>query len=525
MLFAHFSKRRFAYYVTIFNCIIVNVFLAYHVRWHLRFQWPLHPRSGETIESNICNTHKFDWLEEYKSFHHEVINGSRPPRFIVYECMSDMGTICGGLADRMRGAVAAFYLGALTDRAVLINVQGANKFENMFTPNHISWNMTYPDAETVFEEDKPKWLDEIYRKHIESGAHRSGGFGDYFNTRERFIKSDRKGYVYVHHRTDLAPSQNQLKILLSPEPYVAISHHPALRENFFTDVIQHFHAIYEDKQIPDHIQRYINAFEGVNWNGRFSCVFKYIFAPSPLTVMRLHASMIDIVLQMNGIPHTQVSSQYLKYATLPQIDQALKTFTELFLEEYTTTRPSFREKEEDYFRQCLNTISMSLNGNEIVRKRTQRTIGAHLRQGGKMFDKKDQDFWRSQKIHIFTQAITNHIRTTMKHAGNSYVVIFVSDSTVTRHELRRSADHQYVSPHYEKNVPTHVDKTSNITVMQVVEAISEVYLLSLCDALVLSSSGYSALAYQFAERNGFEDTSVIVVSPDGTLNKPRHQYR
>jgi hypothetical protein len=81
------------------------------------------------------------WQEKYIAQHKSILNGSAPPRYLVF--------IAGeaGLSDRMIGALTGFYFSLLTNRAFQIITYGTlPRFEAAFEAPHINWSRrTDPD--------------------------------------------------------------------------------------------------------------------------------------------------------------------------------------------------------------------------------------------------------------------------------------------------------------------------------------------------------------------------------------------
>lgn len=471
------------------------------------------------LNEDICRIFDFNWLHIYKLYHRNVMNGKLLPRFIVYECVDDMSD-CGGTADRIRGTVGALYIGALTGRALLVNVDGNTKLENTLTPNHIAWNLTQADTDEIFGVKTPQWLSALYDKYIELEATpMPDEVVEYMN--------NRKSYPQYRASTtdDTAPKLEDLQEFFSSAPVVRINQHPSLRERWLDDVTQTILRYYEQnpQDAPPNLIDYAGAFLQMDASARFSCVASYIFAPSTLTMQRLHASMIDVVSQWNHINDANVSALYTKYSTAQVVDSALQSFTLSFFEDYTFVRNAFRHIGRGYFKRCLNTISRFMNEyQEGSARDIVSVVGSHMRVGGTTTTYVDQQVGSKESLPQFIQIVNKFAE--KKHTANigNTLFLFISDSTEARHGGRKQ---NFVSPFYENDVDVHVAKSPYLTVVQAVEALTEIYLLSLSDVLVLSSSGYSAMSFQLAQRRPDEYiTFVIAKRGKYVVAKPRHFY-
>ncbi|XP_032238798.2 uncharacterized protein LOC116618796 isoform X1 [Nematostella vectensis] len=90
------------------------------------------------LRERLCGT---EWQEEYAQLHKDILEGRKPPRFLVFYCGGvDHG--CGGYGNRIGGITSLLYLAVLTERAFIIHWHSSVSLENYFLPRSIRWNLS-----------------------------------------------------------------------------------------------------------------------------------------------------------------------------------------------------------------------------------------------------------------------------------------------------------------------------------------------------------------------------------------------
>jgi len=79
--------------------------------------------------------------EDYAVFHHSVVTGQQPGRYLIYDCT---GRHCGGWGNRMHGITALLMLAIMTRRVFLMQMTKPVDINLHFSPNAIQWNYTSP---------------------------------------------------------------------------------------------------------------------------------------------------------------------------------------------------------------------------------------------------------------------------------------------------------------------------------------------------------------------------------------------
>eukprot|EP00921_Rhytidocystis_pertsovi_P018172 GHVQ01028663.1.p1 GENE.GHVQ01028663.1~~GHVQ01028663.1.p1 ORF type:complete len:598 (-),score=60.74 GHVQ01028663.1:199-1992(-) len=81
------------------------------------------------------------WQEAFIQVQEEILSGKRPPKAIIWACDTGAyGGLCGGMGDRFRGLVTGMYLAAVSGRAFFIHQNIPARIEYAFLPNSIAWN-------------------------------------------------------------------------------------------------------------------------------------------------------------------------------------------------------------------------------------------------------------------------------------------------------------------------------------------------------------------------------------------------
>jgi hypothetical protein len=101
-----------------------------------------------SIEVDSSVTFSLNRLTEWQGLHAQMISGEKPFRAVVWTCSaSGDPPRCGGHGDRLKGIVSAFYLAVLTNRAFLIDYSRPHQLEQVMLPKLIDWRLsTLPQA-------------------------------------------------------------------------------------------------------------------------------------------------------------------------------------------------------------------------------------------------------------------------------------------------------------------------------------------------------------------------------------------
>ena len=86
-----------------------------------------------------------DLLARQRFLQRCMVAGLRPWRTIVHSCKDPTPRRCGGLADRLRGAIVALFIAALTDRALFIEhnrPSGVNLETYVEPPDWLDWRLS-----------------------------------------------------------------------------------------------------------------------------------------------------------------------------------------------------------------------------------------------------------------------------------------------------------------------------------------------------------------------------------------------
>lgn len=83
----------------------------------------------------LCACTEPQWMEDYIKFH-AAANASS--QYLVYKC-ADFNSGCGGIGDRLRSLMIAFYAAVSLRRVFLIDMRRPINFTYLMTPNRINW--------------------------------------------------------------------------------------------------------------------------------------------------------------------------------------------------------------------------------------------------------------------------------------------------------------------------------------------------------------------------------------------------
>ena len=86
--------------------------------------------------SLLCGT---KWQEDYIKLHDDILNGRRPPKYLVYFCGGKRYG-CGGYGNRLGAITSLFYLAVITRRAFLIAWNSTAPISDYLQPKNIKWN-------------------------------------------------------------------------------------------------------------------------------------------------------------------------------------------------------------------------------------------------------------------------------------------------------------------------------------------------------------------------------------------------
>ncbi|KAI5474811.1 putative glycosyltransferase [Pseudohyphozyma bogoriensis] len=104
---------------------------------------------------------KGSWEDEYTQLHASMLNGSRTPRMLEYRC--PLGRTCGGLSDRMFGAISTFTSALLTGRAFSAAWEYFLPIDLVFDSPYIDWSLPYHPNTTRHQNplvyDRPEMAD------------------------------------------------------------------------------------------------------------------------------------------------------------------------------------------------------------------------------------------------------------------------------------------------------------------------------------------------------------------------------
>ncbi|KAI5478724.1 ABC transporter [Pseudohyphozyma bogoriensis] len=94
-------------------------------------------RTGRQFSACVKGT----WEEEYATLHASILNGTLPPRTLEFRCVD--GELCGGLSDRMFGAITTFTSALLTKRAFTAAWEYFLPIDMVFDSPYIDWSAPY----------------------------------------------------------------------------------------------------------------------------------------------------------------------------------------------------------------------------------------------------------------------------------------------------------------------------------------------------------------------------------------------
>lgn len=104
------------------------------------------------------------WLTDYVLFHNRMRNNASA-RYLVYDCVRS----CGGIADRLRGVVVAFYAAIITNRVVLVRMKSPKPLTTYLNRSLVDWSWPSDlnrncDIEHNDFGRFPRWLPEMHNQ-------------------------------------------------------------------------------------------------------------------------------------------------------------------------------------------------------------------------------------------------------------------------------------------------------------------------------------------------------------------------
>lgn len=101
------------------------------------------------------------WLDDYIEYHRQTRLDPHA-RYLVYECNG----FCGGIGDRVKGIVTAFYAAVITRRVFLLRSTVPKDLSAYLIPNRIDWTWPRLLKQTCDERHReidriPQWLNRI----------------------------------------------------------------------------------------------------------------------------------------------------------------------------------------------------------------------------------------------------------------------------------------------------------------------------------------------------------------------------
>jgi len=105
------------------------------------------------------------WLLDYVDFHRRSVSNERAPK-LIYHCE----VLCGGLSDRLKGVILAFYAAIVTQRVLLIHMRSPD-IVSMVVPNEIDWRTNDAGADPKCDvmhidiDVTARWVASISNRH------------------------------------------------------------------------------------------------------------------------------------------------------------------------------------------------------------------------------------------------------------------------------------------------------------------------------------------------------------------------
>ena len=220
--------------------------------------------------------------EDYAAFHHSVVTGQQPGRYLMYDCT---GEGCGGWGNRMHGISTLLMLAIMTRRVFLIKLTEPVDINLHFSPNAIQWNYT-PSA---------------------------GLFKHSFDFRSP------KNFYHEYESFEAAlSSHHKMYELIDVQVYFGIYYHlVAMSDHTLSKMINTFQL----KTLYDCIMMY-------------GCAFYYLFKYQPETVKSIEAMQSKLGLETGKFVSLHVRTHVndgfvfnplnLKFAWQPMFECALK---------------------------------------------------------------------------------------------------------------------------------------------------------------------------------------------------------
>eukprot|EP01066_Platyproteum_vivax_P020567 Platyproteum_vivax@DN8495_c0_g1_i1.p1 len=475
----------------IINCIIAVGLISTWIYWlqdhHKRGRGSTSDLSGEV---NVCGpVGENSWQEVYAGMMDGIVSGQRKKLAVVQEC-SRRGDLCGGLGDRMRGLTNILFMAMLSQRHVLLYQEKPASLHHAMLPNnhHSWWNVSEIPRDVLYWRHPKSASDATndYDYVVEKNAKR-----DYIWSEDHINELHRRFYVGGTGKMLFEypwPRNESIVRLMANAPInLHVWHELKLTSYNFSEV---------QKDVA--LQKIRSAINLIQPEYLIGCAYHFLFKPAPRMLAYLESSLVMTLFNKssNQVP-TQGTMDKIatgKLHLLPVREMAaIPSNPENYLPRVTLTEHlATSSKVSD---DALKVLGFS-------RGSIPKLIGIHFRVSGR--NRNGLKWNDTGGIRTQPEQLINVIRCAFRLAEWSgwynVKVIFVSDDAEVRAQATSAFPGKVFVPPLIDG-PEHADKPSAGTTDvgdKTIETWNDILILSLCDGLVLTNSGFGRLAASIA---------------------------